>query len=87
MALNWTNEQVTLVLNNQVTHLMAMRGMITLLLAGEKVTEDAVWEVIAPFANPNADPATAANFKSEVLAIASDTLTAGMMRKARKSRR
>ncbi|GEM_PF-4831399 len=79
-----TKQQLAMLLNSQVIHITTLRGIVTLLAAGEKVTEDAVWEVVAPLGNPNASRETSRKFKAQVQGLVSDILTSGELRTSKK---
>lgn len=64
----------------QTANVIALRGIVTLLLSQEKITEEALFETIQPLLNPNSTPAEADNFNNIIKSITTDIISIAQMR-------
>lgn len=67
--------------NSQTTHMMALRGIVTCLVAGIEPTDERVMQVLAPFFPPGED---ASRMRNAVAGTIGDMLTAGALLRASK---
>lgn len=70
-------------INVQTATIMALRGIVTVQLSGEDVTEEAVFEVIEPLMNPGANLKTKREFQNIIRGLVGDVLTTAKLREAR----
>lgn len=70
-------------INTQTATILALRGIVTVLLSGEEMTEDAVLEVIQPLLNPHAKIKVRNEFHDIIRGVATDVLTTAHLRSSK----